>query len=338
MEYHAKCSKSKECMRPEDIVTVAVRKHPEMPTMTLAKMLYKEHPKAFTSLDNVRSMIRYRRGNHGKDKRQRAKGKFKDTMRENGKAGFKIPASDTKKKRSYNLKQGKWLILSDIHIPYHDEEALEIALSYGEEAGIEHILLNGDTCDFYNASTYEKDPESRNLSNELQKTRQFLAHLRERFPEAEIVFKIGNHEDRWQRYLYLKAPELLGISEFEMKRILNFDKWNVNEVTSMQKIKAGKHLTILHGHEVRNSGVYPARTLLLRTHVCTIAGHNHRTSTYTEKTSDGKFLVSYSSGCLCEMTPDYMPINQWNLGFIILDLKGNDFTVQNLRILNGEVK
>lgn len=325
-------------MEAPNLVTIAVRKYPDMPTMTMAKMLYKQHPKAFTSLENVRSMIRYRRGNHGSEKRQKAKGKFKETMRENGKAGYKIPSSDQKKKRSYNLKQGKWLILSDIHIPFHDEEALEIALSHGEQQGIENILLNGDTCDFYNVSTYLKDPEERNLSTELQKTRQFLAHLRERFPKAKIVFKIGNHEDRWQKYLYLKAPELLGISEFQMKHILNFDKWDVEEVTSMQKIKAGKHLTILHGHEVRNSGVYPARTLLLRTHVCTIAGHNHRTSTYTEKTSDGKFLVAYSSGCLCEMTPDYMPINQWNLGFIILDLIGNDFTVQNLRILNGEIK
>ena len=320
------------------IIENAVAKYGEMPTMTLARKLYADHPKAFTSLENVRSMIRYRRGNAGKRMRGAGKANHEETYRENGKAGFKIPKSDTKRQRNYNLCQGKWLLLSDIHIPYHNEESLELAISYGEANGIDHILLNGDTCDFYNCSSYSKDPEERNLSNELQKTRQFLAHLRERFPDAVIVFKIGNHEDRWERYLSLKAPELLGISDFKMSKILNLDKWDIDLVESMRKIKAGKHLTILHGHEGRNSGVYPARSLLLRTHTCTIAGHNHRTSTYGEKTSEDKYLYSWTLGCLCDMKPEYMPINQWNHGFGILTLDGNNFTVENKRIINGEIK
>ena len=325
-------------MEATEIVDIAVREHDDLPTLTLARMLYADHPKAFTSVEGVRSMLRYRRGNNGKTHKKSAKGKHDTTFRENGKAGFKIPKSDTKRQRNYNLCQGKWLLLSDIHIPYHNEESLELALSFGESQNIDHILLNGDTCDFYNVSSYNKDPEERNLSNELQKTRQFLAHLRERFPDAVIVFKIGNHEDRWERYLSIKAPELLGITDFKMSQILNLDKWDVDLVESMRKIKAGKHLTILHGHEVRNTGVYPARSLLQRTHTCTVAGHNHRTSTYGEKTSDDKYLYSWTLGCLCDMNPDYMPINQWNHGFGILILKGNDFTVENKRIINGEVK
>jgi len=324
-------------MEAPDIVDKYTRKHVDLPTLTLARLIYKEHPKAFTSVEGVRGMIRYRRGNQGADRRKAAK-KHTGTFRENGKAGFVIPKSDTRKTRNYLLTDGKWLLLSDIHIPYHNEEALEIALSHGEEQQIDHILLNGDTCDFYNCSSYNKDPEERNLSNELQKTRQFLAHLRDRFPKAKIVYKIGNHEDRWERFLSLKAPELLGISQFKMQHILNFDKWDVDLVKSMQKVKAGKHLTILHGHEVRNTGVYPARSLLQRTHTCSVAGHNHRTSTYGEKTSDDKYLYSWTLGCLCDMTPEYMPINQWNHGFGILTLKGNDFTVENKRIINGEIK
>jgi len=325
-------------MQAPTIVNQAVDKYPEMPTLTLAKKLYKEHPKAFLNLEALRAMIRYRRGNVGDSNRKNAKGKYGKNFRENGKAGFTIPKSDTRPLKDYKLTQGNWLLLSDIHIPYHNEEALEIALQYGEDNKADHILLNGDTCDFYNVSSYNKDPEERNLSNELQKTRQFLAHLRERFPQATIVFKIGNHEDRWEKFLINKAPELLGISQFQMNEILNFDKWDVDLVTSMQKIKAGKHLTILHGHETRNSGVYPARTMLNRTKVCSIAGHNHRTSTYGEKTADDKYLYAWTLGCLCDMKPDYMPINQWNHGFGFLELKGNDFTVRNLRIINGEIK
>lgn len=325
-------------MTKAEIINKALEEFPDTPTNTLAKKLFAEHPSVFTTKENVRCMIRYRRGNHGSKSRQEAKSNHSTTFRPNGKAGYSIPSSDKKTHRNYNLVKGKWLILSDIHIPYHDEEALEIAISYGEEQGIEHIYLNGDTCDFYNCSSYQRDPEERDLSNELMKTRQFLGHLRQRFPDARIVFKIGNHEDRWERYLFHKAPELIGVANFEMYYILDFAKYGVELVTSMQKAKAGKHLTILHGHEVRNSGVYPARTLLQRTHVCTIAGHNHRTSTYGEKTADGKIIGSWTSGCLCEMNPDYMPINQWNLGFIILEFDGKDFTVENKRIINGLIK
>ena len=321
-----------------ELVNKELADFPDLPTTTLAKKLFNEHPSVFTSLENVRGMIRYRRGNKGQRSRNVAKNTYQQTFRKNGKSGYKIPTSDTRKNRAYRLTDGKWLILSDIHIPYHDEEALEIALADGEANQIDHILLNGDTCDFYNVSTYQKDPEERDLANELTKTRQLLSHLRFRFPKAKIVFKIGNHEDRWERYLFHKAPELIGVANFEMYYVLDFAKYGVELFKSMQKIKAGKHLTILHGHEVRNTGVYPARTLLQRTHVCSIAGHNHRTSTYSEKTADQKIIGSWTTGCLCDMTPDYMPINQWNQGFAILELNGNDLTVHNKRILNGVIK
>ena len=325
-------------MKKQELVDEAVKQYIDMPTLTLAKLLMSNHPTVFTKIDNVRAMIRYRRGNKGQRNRNVAKKNYGEMYRKNGKAGYKIPSSDTKPNRAYRLVNGKWLILSDIHIPYHNEEALEIALADGEANNIDHILLNGDTCDFYNCSSYQRDPEERDLANELTKTRQFLSHLRFRFPKARIVFKIGNHEDRWERYLYHKAPELIGVANFEMYYVLEFSKYGVELVKSMQKVKAGKHLTILHGHEVRNTGVYPARTLLQRTHVCSIAGHNHRTSTYSEKTADQKIIGSWTTGCLCDMQPDYMPINQWNHGFAILELNGNDFTVHNKRILNGVIK
>lgn len=325
-------------MEASEIVDNYTKKHKDLPTLTLAKLIYKDYPKHFMSVESIRTMIRYRRGNCGEMKKNKAKANYQETFRKNGVAGYKIPTSDAKPVKDYKLKEGNWLLLSDIHIPYHNVEAIDIALDYADNNQVDHILLNGDTCDFYNVSAYNKDPDERNLSNELQKTRQFLSHLRERYPNADIIYKIGNHEDRWEKYLINKAPELLGISQFEMQHILNFDKYDVTLVKSMQKIKAGKHLTILHGHETRNSGVYPARTLLTRTKVCSIAGHNHRTSTYGEKTSDDKYLYSWTLGCLCDMKPDYMPINQWNHGFGWLTLKGNDFTVKNLRIINGEIK
>ena len=87
--------------------------------------------------------------------------------------------------------------------------------------------------------------------------------MRERYPKCRMIYKIGNHEERWEKYMWLKAPELSGVSEFEIYDILNFSKYGVEEVKGKQKIKAGNHLTIIHGHEMFNSTapVNFARTL-----------------------------------------------------------------------------
>ncbi len=41
------------------------------------------------------------------------------------------------------------LLLSDIHVPYHNIQALTLALKYGLENDVNTILLNGDIIDFY---------------------------------------------------------------------------------------------------------------------------------------------------------------------------------------------
>ncbi len=87
------------------------------------------------------------------------------------------------------------LLLSDIHVPYHNIQALTLALKYGLENDVNTILLNGDVIDFYAISRFEKDPRKRNFGHEVLMTRQFLQTLRKLFPHAAIYYKCGNHED-----------------------------------------------------------------------------------------------------------------------------------------------
>ncbi len=56
------------------------------------------------------------------------------------------------------------LLLSDIHVPYHNIQALTLALKYGLENEVNTILLNGDIIDFYAISRFEKDPRKRNFA------------------------------------------------------------------------------------------------------------------------------------------------------------------------------
>ena len=324
-----------------NLLSKTLEEFPDAPTMTLAKKLYKEYPEHFTTLENARSMIRYRRGNRGAGDREKAKKNHSETFRDPQKAGFKmqLPKSIANPFKDFKLPDGRILVMSDVHVPYHDEKALEACLEYADYYEPDTILFNGDIADFFSISRWEKNPAERNLSRELQLCRQFIQHMRERYPHARIIYKIGNHEERWEKYMWVKAPEIIGISDFEIYNLLNFNKYGIEEVKGKQKIKAGQHLTIIHGHELFNSTapVNFARTLQTNLGVCTIAGHRHQTSEHAFKTADNKHIHCWSLGCLCDMQPEYAVLNKWNHGFATIELSGKKFNVVNKRIIDGVV-
>jgi len=324
----------------DEVTRAALEAYPKHSIRALASLIYKSHPTVFKSYEDARSAVRYRRGKAGNKNLSKVKRTNpKHIMKEQAERSMPMPKSLAKPRKPYNLPKGKTLILSDVHIPYQDDKAVDTALEFGDTYRPDNILLNGDQLDFYAISRWEKDPEVRNLPAELQHGRQFLAHLRERYPDATIIWKNGNHEERWEKYLWHKAPELCGVPDFEMQHIMRFSEYGVQFVHGRQKIKAGKHLTIIHGHEIPGAfdPVNFARTLQMKLGVCSMAGHKHKTSEHSSKTGDDKYVTCWSIGTLQEMHPDYMPMNQWNHGIATVDLDGNDFTVQNYRIINGKV-
>jgi hypothetical protein len=91
----------------------------------------------------------------------------------------------------------------------------------------------------YQASRFTKDRRLRDLAGELEMTREFLKLVQGMF-KCPIYFKIGNHEARWEHYLQLKAPELLGIDDFKLEQILRFREFGVTLVKDKQIAMAGK--------------------------------------------------------------------------------------------------
>jgi predicted phosphodiesterase len=232
------------------------------------------------------------------------------------------------------------LVISDLHIPYHSTKAVELAIEYGKNNNANTVLINGDMADFFALSTWEKDPRKRNLANEVKAGQQFLEVLRDSFPKAKIILKEGNHEERWERYLETKAAELLDLPEFSWKRVYNLGKFKVAHVGDRRPIKLGK-IIIIHGHEYRfniSNPVNPARGLFLRGKTHALCGHFHQSSQHSEKRLDDQVISTWSQGCLCDLHPDYAPINNWNHGFAFIEVSASGaFHVTNTRIIRGEV-
>ena len=313
----------------------------ELPTNTLAKLLARRYPEVYLSVESARSAIRNVRGEHSDAKKKYKVAKYETTPEERKERQatsklLNLPSEGEKELAKYTLPTAnkRVLILSDIHIPYHDEDALEHALNFGLENNVDTILINGDLIDMYHCSSFEKDPRVRGISYELDLTRAFFEQLRELFPNQKIIFKLGNHEARWERFLKIKAPELLDIHMFKLDEVLGLNKWNIDFLENDVLIEIAD-LLVLHGHETGKSfgsAVNPARSLFNKIHRKSLAGHNHQTSEFLQNQTGKETIEVYSTGCLCELHPKYARINKWNHGFAFVEVKNKRALVQNIRI------
>jgi len=312
------------------------KQFPEAATRTLAKRLAGSHQ---ITVEQARSALRQVRGNYGAASKKNA-----PTPRPNGVAGTKpqMPPSIAESWLPFDLGNGiKIACLSDIHMPYHSVIALSAAVKHCKKRKPDVLLLNGDSVDFYSISRHQKDPSKRNFRQEIESAQAGLAYLRGQFPKARIVLKAGNHEERWQHWLWNQAPEISDFDRMTLREWLDADKYGIEVVTDQRPIMAGK-LPIMHGHEMGkgiSAPVNAARGLFLRTISTMLVGHGHRTSQHVEPDWKHVDTATWSTGCLCDLNPAYAVINKWNWGAANVDVDASgEFHVDNFRISgSGEI-
>jgi predicted phosphodiesterase len=227
-------------------------------------------------------------------------------------------------------------ILSDIHVPFHSLEALTCAIKYLREQEIDCLYLNGDTFDFYSISRHEKEKDLRDFPREIEMARNFLQKLRDIFPTIPIYFKAGNHENRFQRYLFSQAEEFAGLHELQFDKFFRMDHLKIEWVEDWQGMEMGD-LLVCHGHEIMAGGMNPSQTTFNKTFCNTLIGHVHRTTSTIKKNGFKKFIHSYSTGCLTHLSPKYYPFAQHNHGFALVEIIDGLSKVQNLMIKDGKI-
>lgn len=328
-----------------------IEDHAHMPDERLSRMIFAEFPMLFDTVGQARNKVHFYRGTeiigHSREKRQERKTRIAEAgrYRANREIYERLPKPMEKLSdwEPFPLDGECMLILSDIHIPFHDEDALRIALEYAEDECIDSILLNGDIIDFYAISVWEKNEKYRNLANEIDATKQFLTVLRDIWPDIPIYYKPGNHENRWMKYLRKTAPDLEDIEAFRFSSVMGLDELDIELLPEGCYATFGK-LPIIHGHELGKSGsrgnsVSAARTFWLQARESMLGGHYHSTSSNSERLLRGRNETTFSVGCLCDLNPDYLPVNDWNHGFAIVELEDDDgrYQVYNKKIIRGRV-
>ena len=326
-----------------NIVKDYIEQHPDMEHRTLARLIYKENPELWTGVEAVRKSIGHYKGRNGKNSLKNLKDRRFVIPAATEDNKFAMPEPEPATWEPYIIPKTchKSLIMADMHIPYHDRDAIDIAIQYGIDAKCDTVILNGDIMDCYGLSRFVKDPRCRDMAEENEATRHFLMSLRQNaFPDAKIIYKEGNHEDRLPRYGQTQAPELYAADMIKtVDEALELDRIGIKWVSGKIPMYLS-HLNIMHGHEYggRSGGVFPARSMYLKTQECCLCGNWHRTSQYNAKTIRDRLISSWTVGCLCDQHPEYMPVNDWNLGFAVIERDDDDwFIIDNKRIINNRV-
>jgi predicted phosphodiesterase len=330
-----------------DLAVEMLKLHPQASKRRVAMLLVAKYPKLFSSVEAARSTVRAVTGAIGAYNRELVKTRLSDTSRK-GSRRFACPPSKAKPWQPYQIDGKVVAIFSDCHFPKHDAAAIEAAVEHCQnwDRKIDCVILNGDFADAEEFSSWAKSPKVVDTENSLKTIREGLLYFCRSFPEAKIVYKFGNHEERLDRYCWSRAPELVGLEHISWKGLLTIDEKldkvpelaRVEFVGEQRPLMVGK-LPVFHGHELPKglvNAVNPARGAFLRMIESVIIGHHHRSSSHVEYNWKHEPINCWSVACLCDLTPEYARINKWNLGHAIIEVKlDNDFSVHNFKQLAG---
>jgi hypothetical protein len=225
----------------------------------------------------------------------------------------------------------KMLVVPDQQIGYHldvdgnkttthDEAAInvthQVAGYLDQRYGLDTIVNLGDALDLPGFSTHRSapgfmGPAPTQLAIDRYGTE--VAVQRELAPNADIIAFFGNHEDRLNKSIIDKLPNLYGISKANERNpvlsIANLCRFEEYGITAIDVYPDGiywanDYLRFMHGNTVASALGGTAAKYLNGSQVSTVYGHIHRLEflmAQTENNTGKRDIFAGSPGCLARI-------------------------------------
>jgi predicted phosphodiesterase len=225
------------------------------------------------------------------------------------------------------------LILGDLHAGVHDRRLWDITLDVIETTKPKVVLQIGDFGDWESLSSHaRKWGTRRSYSADKKAVRAKVADLQLATDYgARLIILQGNHDERLERYLAERAPEMEDDEDFDSRSVFQLraeDEW----VPYRSGIHIGK---VYYAHDIGHAGVSATRQNLLSAGQCIVTGHSHRAGIEYGGSILGEHIFSMSVGYMGDRNEfakkPYLPIakmrdwqnglatvdydKKWNLGF-----------------------
>jgi UDP-2,3-diacylglucosamine pyrophosphatase LpxH len=213
----------------------------------------------------------------------------------------------------------KVLVLSDVHIPYQDNEKVNAVITFISTYEPHKIILNGDIIDFPQISRFSKNlVELPRLKDDLIQTIELLKRIRDTAGDStEIWYLGGNHEFRLHKFLIDKCVELSGLDCLKFEQLLQLDDMNISYVPYGKGLEY-KNVLFEHGYLISKFAGYTAKNQFESRRMCGVSSHTHRLAKYRHNNYQGQqFWIE--SGCICDFNAEYINgLPNWQNGFAYL--------------------
>lgn len=223
-------------------------------------------------------------------------------------------------------------VIPDLHVPHHDPDAVRVCTEFMQDLRPDVLVVLGDWYDFYDLSTFSKDPDRRfRLQEEFDQGREIMADICYK-QTRDRRFLSGNHEARFKRYLRDKAPELHSLRSLEFEALtglrgLHFDFWDYGDHTRVGDA------VFTHGNLVSKHAAYTAKRHFTDLGGSIHTGHSHRMSHFSKTDLQGEHHC-YEHGHLADPEPEYINgIANWQQGWGVVWVDEDDGTAWTDQVL-----
>jgi hypothetical protein len=220
---------------------------------------------------------------------------------------------------------------TDEHRPYHDRQAVELALEIVRDFDPDLLIAGSDALDFYSISPFDKNPArvKADLQHEIEAWKAGQREWQAAAPRAARPFIPGNHEDRLRRYLW-QHPEIAGLEALRLENLLAFDEFGITwDGLPASEVVVDGRFVFKHGSLVRKFSGGSARAELEneRHSLSGASGHTHRGGAFHTRTRGG--LVSWYEGfCLCSLEPEYVTRPDWQQGILLVTVENETVSAE----------
>lgn len=174
----------------------------------------------------------------------------------------------------------RWLVVSDMQVPDHDQKAIDSVLQWIEQSTFDGILIVGDECDSPEPSRWNRGYAGEyagTLQKNLDLTHQVLADFRMALGSNEPIHLMrSNHGDRVQTYVNRYSPALSSLRSLEYPVLLGLDELDITFHRKPFEFAPGWLLA--HGDEgsLINTAGGTAMGLAKKWGKSVVCGHTHK--------------------------------------------------------------
>lgn len=234
------------------------------------------------------------------------------------------------------------VVVSDAQVPLEDPRLLDTIFSKlvpdfkPRTKGAEyHLFLAGDMLDNFTLSSFLARVQPRfDVGDEVQMVKEYLPVWGKRFSHKHYAF--GNHEDRWDRYVWEQAPKMARVLP-TLGETLGLENLGYDHVPYLKHYDFCGFI-VTHG----DTTVKAAATKMLETyHTSGCSGHTNRPQSYTW-TAAAKLdpITWYTLGMTCrrdigDVIKNWRKTMPWQQAFGIGEVRGGVLHFQLVRVHHG---